>query len=443
MTDTSQKLESFDFSKFLFSKTFSVFISTIIFNILLSNVNVTFSYLAPPITILVYIKKNKIIEAFSFFLVCLFLSDSGNDFFYAMGNNSKNISTLILGLYFLQRSVSSNIIILKYISPFILVAILSTMFSQIPISTPIQKIISYTIICFSVGTFWNIMKESSQTVEALKIIISTFTLMMGWGLLNMFLGDLEYMKFDGRFNGIQRNPNGVGLFSSMMIMLIYVSNKIYKYLKTKHLSLIILIFILTLIFSSSRNGLVTVSIFFIFSTLRLNLWKSMIVILISYYVSDSIFMYLIQFANKLNIQDEMRINTIENASGRVFIWQATWMEIQKNFWFGAGFSFDEYGYIWRKKYVKLIPELLENFGNIHSSYLTLWLNTGIIGVSAFLTGVISLFFKASKKYTIIFSSLVGFLFLGIYESWMVASLNPFTWILWTIPSIGIFYNKVQ
>lgn len=319
--------------------------------------------------------------------------------------------------------------------PFLIIAIYSTLLSDLNYLIPFQKIFSYAIVCFSVGSFWFYTHSRGRTIEALTLIISVFTFFMIWGILNMIIENTDYMKFDGRFNGIQRNPNGVGIFSAMMITLIYVSNKTYQFIRPSKMWLLILVFLIAILLSGSRNGLVTVVIFFSFISLKLNFWKSLIVgsiILGSY---DFIFSNIMTLISSFNLNDELRLQTLENASGRIYIWQAAWLEIQNYFWIGGGFTYDIQGQIWLQKYFHSIPQLIENFGNLHSSYLTLWLNTGFIGLALFLFGVGSLYYKANLKSHLISAALFSFLFLAIYESWMTASLNPFTWIFWTIPSL--------
>jgi O-antigen ligase len=65
-------------------------------------------------------------------------------------------------------------------------------------------------------------------------------------------------------------------------------------------------------------------------------------------------------------------------------------------------------------------------GNVHNSYLTLWLNTGIIGLFLFARGFLLSFIKASKNTRIAFPVMFTVLFSANFESWMTASLNPIT-----------------
>jgi hypothetical protein len=130
-----------------------------------------------------------------------------------------------------------------------------------------------------------------------------------------------------------------------------------------------------------------------------------------------------------NLEKELRLNTLSYASGRIYIWQACWMEIQNNYWLGHGFSYEEYSK-WDKAYHKILPMLKHNYGNIHNSYLTIWLNTGLFGLLAFMIGLITYVIKNQFKSKWFVPLVFATIFLAFFESFLVASLNPYTWQLW-------------
>jgi O-antigen ligase len=71
-------------------------------------------------------------------------------------------------------------------------------------------------------------------------------------------------------------------------------------------------------------------------------------------------------------------------------------------------------------------------GGVHNSYLTMWFNTGIIGIMLYFRSFILLFVKANKRAPIAFAIMFAVLFSVLYESWLTGSLNPYTITLLTI-----------
>ncbi|HRH37379.1 MAG TPA: O-antigen ligase family protein, partial [Flavobacteriales bacterium] len=127
----------------------------------------------------------------------------------------------------------------------------------------------------------------------------------------------------------------------------------------------------------------------------------------------------------LGLQDYFRLGTLEDGSGRYFAWQFAWEHIQRFFVFGGGFANDET--IMRKWRVFL--EKQGHQGGVHNSYLSLWLDTGIVGLLIYLRSFFLVFIKASKLVPMSTAVLFSCLFSFMYESWLVGSLNPYTIVL--------------
>jgi hypothetical protein len=72
----------------------------------------------------------------------------------------------------------------------------------------------------------------------------------------------------------------------------------------------------------------------------------------------------------------------------------------------------------------------------------LWLDTGLVGLGLFLIGLIAFFLKLASKSALAFPVLYSVLFSNFYESWLCASLNPFTIQLLFILTV-IFINIKQ
>jgi O-antigen ligase len=126
-----------------------------------------------------------------------------------------------------------------------------------------------------------------------------------------------------------------------------------------------------------------------------------------------------------------RVETLKTGSGRNIAWGFAWLHIQDNFFLGRGFAYDEV--LFAKHAEEL--SMLGHQGNVHNSYLTVWLNTGIIGLFFFLRGFLLAFLMGAKKSKLAIPIMFTVLFSINYESWLSASLNPFTIQLLIILSI--------
>jgi O-antigen ligase len=85
-------------------------------------------------------------------------------------------------------------------------------------------------------------------------------------------------------------------------------------------------------------------------------------------------------------------------------------------------------------------------GNIHNSWLTIWLDTGLIGLILFCVGWLVNFVRAARFTPLVWAVFFGILLSASVESWMVASLNPFTIqlvIILTLLSDERFYEMPE
>jgi len=65
-------------------------------------------------------------------------------------------------------------------------------------------------------------------------------------------------------------------------------------------------------------------------------------------------------------------------------------------------------------------------GNAHNSYLTFWLDTGLIGLILYFIALLRVIVKSARVNNIALPVFTGFLISANFESWLTASLNPYT-----------------
>ena len=254
--------------------------------------------------------------------------------------------------------------------------------------------------------------------------------------------------YGGRLNGVFRNPNGIGIFTALLGMLTVVILQFKPALFKKQVKGIFLLLVLaTLLFSGSRNAMVSLFLFLILA--RLNKASNLVgIVSLVVIVIGGIWLYqnIESILTSLGYAEFFRLDTLDEASGRIFVWEAAWVEIERNFfWVGESFSYSETT-PWMQKYYGEFPDLIYHQGNIHNSYLTFWMNTGLVGVLLFFVPLIGYFIKAMFRTHFALPLLVAVGFLAFFESFLIASLNPYTIIFFMILTLllqGKDFNPAQ
>jgi O-antigen ligase len=106
---------------------------------------------------------------------------------------------------------------------------------------------------------------------------------------------------------------------------------------------------------------------------------------------------------------------------------------------GKGFFYTEYLF---KKYFEILSTQGHQ-GNAHNSYLTFWLDTGLIGLIMYVVAFFSSFISAARKSYYAIPLLYAIVFSANFESWLTSSLNPFTIQVWIMLTILLFMSDLQ
>jgi O-antigen ligase len=220
------------------------------------------------------------------------------------------------------------------------------------------------------------------------------------------------------------NPNGLGIFCLLYFLLFYIIQDNFQGLFTNREKAIVYTLIaLSLIMSGSRNSLVALMIFLFFSYFtRISPFIAIVaftLMMLAYqYISNNI----ITVAQGLGLSDYFRVSTLQDASGRFIAWNFAMDNIKQSPWLGKGFEYTNYLYLVNEDY---LSDLGHN-GNAHNSYLTLWLDTGLLGGIAYLWAFFGSFIQAAKRTRLAVPLMLAVVFSTFFESWLTASLNPFT-----------------
>jgi len=367
-------------------------------------------------------------------LLVLVLSDMEKDMFPVMlvFKDAKNFYILAVAMLLMieLRRFAPLSSVFNIFLPFFLYCLVPLVFSN-ALFTSIQKTISYALMFLIVPNFI-LYCFRRQGWEFLRNLVFFMVLILLFGFVVKWV-DPEFAHVAGRFRGLFGNPNGMAIYCYLLLMLASVVNALKKDLFSFRERVVVFGFIIYfLVASGSRASLASSAMFLVFHrffaySALLGLVGLVFMILAVEVISTN----LEGLVTALGLEQYFRLETIEEGSGRYFAWEFAWGHVQRFFVFGGGFANDES--IMRRFRVYL--ETQGHQGGVHNTYLSMWLNTGLLGLIIFLRSFFLLFFKASKLVPMSLAIMFSVLFSIMYESWLVGSLNPYTIVLLMIMTV--------
>lgn len=323
----------------------------------------------------------------------------------------------------------------KYFIPFFCIAVI-TIFLSPNMSLSFQKTVSYILFIVFIPNYILIVYQK-YGITLFKSLVYFAALILSIGILINFINP-DFTNLVGRFRGLLGNPNGLGLFCFLFILLFTTLNEHYPNLFTRNEKIVIYgLSFFCLIKCGARASLIATLLFFFFKRFyKISALVGFVIFILTLFIYQLVSDNLVNILISLGLAEQFRVESIENGSGRIIAWKFAWDQIQYNFFFGKGFSYNEY--LFRQYYDYLSK--LGHEGMAHNSYLTFWLDTGLVGLVLFLGGLLTTFLKAAKKSKLAIPVLYAVLFSNYYESWITASLNPFTIQLLFILTIIFIYD---
>ncbi len=391
--------------------------------ILYSILTVNFGYIAALVVvffILIFFNKNqKTFTLFLLLLITLFLANNINASFDDFKLLRYILMILSLILLFAQRHL--KFIFSVYMLPFCIFAFISTLFLNDFTIDSLLRVFSFFLIFLIVYSYVVFLIKN---FENFYIII--FKLSLVFLVINLIYLFLPSGFLDGRFRGIFGNPNGLAMFlffNYSIFDLIRSINKPFKSIRYFHIFTFLSVSMIFL--TASRTSMIVFLVYFFLCLyyrnkhLRLTL---LFVFLIS--LSFLLFVDVNFIISLITNYDAYRIETLNNLSGRVEVWPVVLDKILDQPWLGNGLQFDSYFInAYADRYVGEIRP--RHWSGVWNSYLSMLLNVGVAGLAAYLIGIFRLYSKSKLKWH---SSVFLFCIclIGITESWMSSSINPFT-----------------
>ncbi len=365
-------------------------------------------------------REKEIFLGFLFVLIC---SDNLEQPM-AWAKTVKNIYILLIAGFLIldRKNFQGKIQFFAPYIPFFLVAVICLYWAATPVPG-IQKTLSYFLLFLSIPNYVThiYLKEGSRFFADLLwffvfiLITSIF--------LKYYLPEVG-MSHGERLRGMFGNPNGLGIF--IIVSFIYfhiVKNHFSDKIGSQETLLIYGIFFLCAYWSGSRTCLTAIlSFLLLHKVFKIHPFIGFFVFALIVVFSGDIMDLLISTLVNLGMAEDLRLENLEEGSGRLIAWAFAWEEIKTNLFLGRGISYDEY--LMRSNFDML--SRMGHEGGVHNTYLIIWLNTGLIGLIFYFTAFFKYFIRASKLTTYAIPAMLTLMFSVNFEPWMASSLNPFT-----------------
>ncbi len=327
--------------------------------------------------------------------------------------------------------------------PFFLIAILCLFFSP-SLFIGFQKTFSYILMVVLIPTFMSKFYRDGKEFVFRSIIYFGVTILLAGFVLYFVKRDYAYIALIHRFTGVFGNPNGLGLFAFLLFTLFFTLNDIFEDLFSNRQKIFIYsVIVFSVFLSNSRNAILSVVILVVFEKIfKKSSFLGFIFSVILFFINILISDYIPILIKEFGLESFFRLNTLQELSGRAIAWQFAWAKIQNNFFIGRGFGYDEF--TMRANYHLLSK--LGTQGGVHSSYLSLWMDFGLVGLLIYFRSFFLVFIRAIKLNRLAFSIMYAVLFSAAFEGLFIGSLNPQMIILLMIITLlndSDFYEREQ
>ena len=376
-----------------------------------------------PINVILLKLRHRYKEIFFGLIYLMILSDNRLSIFF-FSKDIKELYFLMMGGFLLfDRKLFApfNNFIYPFLG-FFIIALICSFYYPDDALVSFQKLFSYFLIYLVAPNYINkLYRDDPRNFINFFVYFIMFLLTLS---LVMYLPFREALSISGRYCGVLGNPNALGLFCSIFLTLIFVITDLEPFLFTRNEKrFFFAVIVINIILSSSRTSMISISMFLIFAYGFKQSAVTGLFFVVALFLANAYLVDIIQqLAQTLKLEDYLRLKDLEKGSGRIIAWTFGWQVIQEHsFFLGKGFNFTSYNF--DINFERL--SLLGHQGNAHNSYITFWIDTGIIGLLLFLNGFVKSFIKAHKYTKYALPAMFSFAFSMFFESWFCAALNPY------------------
>ncbi len=370
-----------------------------------------------------FVKNNKLNDLFTVFVFLLFLSDNYN---YSFASFIKPVFIILLFAY-LYIKKRLDISLFKWFVPFFIVAAICLL-DSFSFLTSFQKTLSYALILIITPSF---IRESAKgglrnKQDLVQLFVALNTCLIALGLLLQFVGSGVVSMRGGRPGGLLGNSNGLGIFCLLTISLLTVVYHFYPNLFSRCWKIgSYCVVIIALLLTASRGGILSTAVFL--SLYFVFVKRKYILAFFGLVTAVFAFSFLpsatFSDSDQEGIVNYLRLNQEDVTSGRDIAWELATEEINNgNYWLSKGMGYSEF----YMQQIATKASKLGHQGNVHNSYLTIWLDVGLVGLIFFVFAWLACFYQVRRQWRIVLPILGGLIISTNVESWLAASLNPFT-----------------
>lgn len=385
-------------------------------------------YVIVPLSLILMKQKEMFEEMIIGYFFILILSDSLEMKLY-FAKNLKNVYIVIISAVFLLDTGKFYPLNRTYtiFLPFIVFSIFTLLLSVSEpfFSVSFQKTLSYFLSFLVIPNFIaKQFRESGWLFFRRFVFFCTMILITGL-LLKYMLPEVGLLN-GARFRGVFGGPNGLGIFCVLVYIVYFLSDYYCTDLFTRFdRTLIMFVIFISLILTGSRNAILALLIFYTFQRFFivspfLGTLIFIAAIFISEYVSNNASTIIVT----LGLGDYFRVNTLEEGSGRLIAWEFAWKQIQKNFFIGKGFAYNEF---YMRQYYGILGRLGHQ-GGIHNSFLSFWMDQGLVGLLIYLRSYFLIAIKGAKISRFAFPVIFAISFMAFFESWLIGSQSAFAFL---------------
>jgi O-antigen ligase len=289
--------------------------------------------------------------------------------------------------------------------------------------TAVSKTISFGVLYFVAFNYIH-HKFERYGIQIMVDLLYLCLAILATGFMMLPIAP-EMVSYGGvRYNGLMGNPNGMGMFVTMLCPIAY-----YLFRRNLRLSIYFkvstwLLLIISLLMCSSRNAIFSVALFFLMAVgLRGSTFRR-IAFLFIFLPTVGLLVYNIdleQVVTAFGLEAYFRIQEFGSGSGRIFAWQHAIDLIQKSPLIGCGFACEEYFFVEKTSF-----QLWHSGhqGGVHNSFLAFAVNTGIVGLICFL-GFIANAARKVRNFQFLIPFLCSMVFSAVFESWLFSSLGGY------------------
>ena len=365
-------------------------------------------------------REKEIFIGFIFILIC---SDN-LEAPMSWAKTIKSIYILLLASFLIldRKNFKGKIQFIRPYIPFFLVAVICLYWS-VPLVPAVQKTISYFLLFLSIPNYVTHLYHKEGSNFFLDLLWFFVLILFAVIILKYYLPEVG-MSHGGRLRGMFGNPNGLGIFIIVTFIFFHiVKNHFSNRIGRQEIFLIYILFFLCAYWSGSRTCLLAIlSFILLHKVFKIHPFVGFLTFALIVFFSSDIMDFLISTLISFGMAEELRLENLEEGSGRIIAWAFAWEEIKTSIFLGRGISYDEH--LMRSNFDML--SRMGHEGGVHNTYLILWLNTGIFGLVFYFTAFFKYFIRASKLTTYAIPAMLTIMFSINFEPWMVSSLNPFT-----------------